>query len=84
MRYLAVSALAGLTLIAGATGAQSGAWCAWYDAWAYNCGFNSFEQCLATVRGAGGWCQRNVYDAWAARTPAGPEPRRKPRQQRRD
>jgi hypothetical protein len=83
MRYLPVSALAGLTLIAGATGAQAGSWCAWFDAYTYNCGFNSFEQCRATVQGEGGLCSRNVYDAWAARDPA-PEPGRKLRKQRRD
>jgi hypothetical protein len=83
MRYLPVSALAGLTLIAAATGAQAGSWCAWYDPYTYNCGFNSFEQCQATAFGNGGWCSRNVYDAWAARA-AAPEPGRKPRKHHRD
>ena len=39
--------------------AQNGAWCAYYntgDGGSRNCGFASFEQCLATVRGIGGNC----------------------------
>lgn len=39
-------------------------WCARYDWTTRNCGFVSFEQCLATVRGRGGFCERNArYDA---------------------
>jgi hypothetical protein len=34
-------------------------WCAYYDWSTYNCGFVSFRQCLATISGIGGWCQRN-------------------------
>jgi hypothetical protein len=34
-------------------------WCARYDAWSYNCGFATFQQCLATISGAGGICERN-------------------------
>jgi hypothetical protein len=34
-------------------------WCARYDWTTYNCGFVSFEQCLATTRGAGGRCEPN-------------------------
>jgi hypothetical protein len=33
------------------SGAQAAPWCALYDASTYNCGFHTFEQCLATVRG---------------------------------
>ena len=29
-------------------------WCARYDAYAYNCGFVTFQQCQATISGAGG------------------------------
>ena len=47
------------TLLAGAD-AQAGSWCAWYDAYTYNCGFYSYRQCLATVAGAGGACRPNV------------------------
>ncbi len=37
-------------------------WCAQYNERAgggRNCGFVSFEQCQATARGAGAWCERN-------------------------
>jgi hypothetical protein len=45
-------------------------WCAQYrpPLDAVNCGFTSFQQCLATVRGIGGYCYPN---------PAYPPPRRR-------
>jgi hypothetical protein len=50
-------------------------WCAYYGRTTRNCGFVSFEQCLATVRGLGGSCERNaLYDA-----PLAPGNRRAPR-----
>jgi hypothetical protein len=38
-------------------------WCAHYmmKGGARNCGFVSFEQCLANVSGVGGSCQQNTY-----------------------
>jgi hypothetical protein len=39
------------------------AWCARYDAYAYNCGFTTFQQCQATVSGAGGFCYQNPMPA---------------------
>ena len=45
-------------------------WCARYDWTTYNCGFVSFNQCLATISGVGGRCEPNP------RFVAG-EPRRK-------
>jgi Protein of unknown function (DUF3551) len=50
--------------------AQNYPWCAVYDTGAapLNCGFVSFEQCMATVRGIGGFCQRNDW----YRPPSGP------------
>jgi hypothetical protein len=46
--------------------AQNYPWCAHYSGGraggGMNCGFVSFEQCLATVRGMGGFCiQNNTY-----------------------
>jgi hypothetical protein len=39
-----------LFLVGGmGSGAQAGPWCAFYDASTYNCGFHSFQQCLATA-----------------------------------
>lgn len=37
-----------------------------------NCGFVSYEQCMMTARGAGGWCEENQFY---------PEQSAKPRQQ---
>jgi hypothetical protein len=34
-------------------------WCARYDWTTRNCGFVSFQQCLATVHGIGGRCEPN-------------------------
>jgi hypothetical protein len=41
--------------------AQNYPWCAYYNVWqgATNCGFSTFQQCLATVRGVGGSCGLN-------------------------
>jgi hypothetical protein len=38
-------------------------WCAQYfdEMGSSNCGFESFEQCQLTVRGAGGMCARNLW-----------------------
>jgi len=52
-----------LFLVAGTgSGANAGSWCAFYDASTYNCGFNSYQQCLETVRGAGGYCRPNPFE----------------------
>jgi Protein of unknown function (DUF3551) len=42
--------------------AQNYSWCAIYDVGdaAYNCGFVSREQCMATVSGIGGFCNANT------------------------
>lgn len=34
-------------------------WCARYDWTTTNCGFVSFQQCLATISGIGGRCEPN-------------------------
>ena len=43
--------------------AQNYPWCAYYDGGTdggTNCGFVSFDQCMATVRGIGGFCNVNT------------------------
>jgi Protein of unknown function (DUF3551) len=73
MRYFAIALIVGLALmLTGARDARAGAWCAWYDPYTYNCGFNTFQQCQATVIGAGGYCARNAYESPAP----GPRPLR--------
>jgi Protein of unknown function (DUF3551) len=41
--------------------AQNYPWCAQYTirGGARNCGFVTWEQCMASVRGIGGYCERN-------------------------
>jgi Protein of unknown function (DUF3551) len=54
--------------------AQNYPWCAYYssggDGGGTNCGFTTFQQCLDTVSGIGGFCDRNnLYQP-----PPGPHP----------
>ena len=50
-------------LVGGMGGAASAAsWCAVYDVSTRNCGFSSYQQCLATIRGVGGYCTPNTYE----------------------
>jgi Protein of unknown function (DUF3551) len=65
---LLASAIAtALTLVAPAAGqAQTYyPWCAQYGGMAggggRNCGFVSYAQCMATVHGMGGFCERNSF-----------------------
>ena len=57
----------GATLLTPAAGqAQTYPWCAQYGMWGgggRNCGFVSYGQCMATVRGIGGYCERNSFYA---------------------
>jgi hypothetical protein len=61
--FLFVSAL--LAAIAGISthaDAQNYPWCAYYTVGdeARNCGFVTYEQCMANVSGIGGYCARNT------------------------
>ena len=57
-------------------GADSGAWCLFYDPYTYNCGFATVQQCHASRQGVGGRCQPN---------PSGPSPRaERSRREKRD
>ena len=65
---------ASLAFTAPPAQAQNYPWCAQYmggdTGGGTNCGFVSFEQCMATVRGMGGFCMaNNTYVP-----PAGPHP----------
>jgi hypothetical protein len=62
--------------------AQDGRWCAYYNfhhGGATNCGFATFQQCLATVTGIGGDCGPNpMYQSAPERYPPTRYPRRYP------
>ena len=49
-------------LIGAAHEAKAGSWCSFYDASTYNCGFNSYAQCLANISGVGGLCRQNFFE----------------------
>ncbi len=64
-RYLlaaaVVATVAGFGSIAPASAAEY-PWCAQYGRdGGRNCGFVSFQQCLATVSGIGGTCEQNLF-----------------------
>lgn len=69
MLRIVVVTLAALTLLPSPAAAQQHIeypWCANYSGGASggggsNCGFTSFEQCLETVRGMGGFCDPNPF-----------------------
>jgi hypothetical protein len=43
-----------------------GAWCSYYVQGGTNCGFHSYEQCMANISGIGGSCLRDpAYPAAA-------------------
>jgi hypothetical protein len=60
----AAAVLAAISVLGTPARAQNYPWCAQYSGGALggamNCGFISFHQCLATVRGIGGFCVRNT------------------------
>ncbi len=59
---LAVAALLLGAAMTARAQAQNYPWCAVYDEGgpAYNCGFVTRQQCLATVQGVGGFCEQNL------------------------
>jgi Protein of unknown function (DUF3551) len=62
---LVVSALAAAALIHPDSGqaAPYWPWCSQYGrpSYSHSCAFSSWEQCMATVRGIGGYCYANPY-----------------------
>jgi hypothetical protein len=68
--------------IAQSAEAQNYPWCAYYNfgfGGATNCGFVTFQQCLATVSGVGGSCGHNpMYQPAPGAYPSTRHPRRYP------
>ena len=61
---LAAGALAVFAVMPEPGHADPYKWCAVYGGrggGARNCGFVSYQQCLATVHGIGGFCERNQF-----------------------
>ena len=71
----AVAFIAASCGMVAAAQAQNYPWCAQYGGdfgGAMNCGFVSFEQCLETVRGIGGFCVVNyTYEPPRGTVPSG-------------
>jgi Protein of unknown function (DUF3551) len=80
MRILSLSLLLSLGILGAMSAfgsvaqAQNYPWCAQYsggqNGGGQNCGFTTFEQCMATVSGIGGFCNRNTQFV----PPPGPHP----------
>jgi len=59
--FLFVSALfVGTAGISTNADAQNYPWCAYYKSGGTNCGFTTFDQCMATVSGIRGYCAPNT------------------------
>jgi hypothetical protein len=60
---VAVSALAGASQTASAQSASSYPWCAKYygKLEGTSCYYRSYQQCMATVSGVGGYCYESPY-----------------------
>jgi hypothetical protein len=67
MRYAGVLVIALLLAGAGNAQAREYPWCAQmpieFD-YVLTCGYSTFEQCLATISGVGGFCRRNPRYGW--------------------
>jgi hypothetical protein len=79
MRTLAIIALASAGLSLCSLSAETAPWCAQYSmqGGATNCGFYSFQQCMQTVRGIGGFCNLNPFEAYGYQQPRQQRPARR-------
>jgi hypothetical protein len=68
---VAVLTIVVATMLATDAKAENYPWCAIYKGGGTNCGFTTFQQCLATVSEAGICTQNSMYQP-----PGGPRPRR--------
>lgn len=76
--FLMLGLVAVISLAGSRAEAQNYPWCAYYGGHmggSSNCGFTSFEQCMATLSGMGGFCDRNTQYV----PPPGPHPNYRPR-----
>ena len=74
--FFALTTLAALTVFTPSTSqADPYKWCAAYGGGkggggGRNCGFVSYEQCMETIRGMGGFCEQNLFYTGPAERPA--------------
>jgi len=61
MRILALCSLIVVAAFAAQANAKEPPWCATYRNGGNNCGFFTYEQCVAAISGVGGFCNRNPY-----------------------
>ena len=77
----AIVAIAAMAALARPAAAIEYPWCAQYGGTdgdgGRNCGFVSYEQCMETVRGMGGFCERNLFSTGPAERPAKPARKRR-------
>jgi len=73
MRILPIGLASIAIAIASAAHAQNYPWCSnFHDGAGTNCGFSTYEQCMATARGSGGYCApNNLYVVPHAAGPTG-------------
>jgi hypothetical protein len=74
MRIHRIGLLAAIVIACSSTAhAQNYPWCSnLHDGAGTNCGFSTYEQCMATARGSGGYCAPNtLYVAPRAAVPSG-------------
>jgi hypothetical protein len=62
MRTIAVVSIMLAALLLCTNGADAAPWCAQYGTGGTNCGFHSFDQCLAARSGNGGFCSQNTFE----------------------
>jgi hypothetical protein len=78
MKLLLILVVAtGMACVTRSAGAQNYPWCSNFaDGAGTNCGFPTLEQCMITIQGSGGYCDRNTqFKPSAAAAPA-PAPRK--------
>jgi Protein of unknown function (DUF3551) len=72
MRTFAMASMLLGILMLGTDAASAAPWCAQYGdrGGGTNCGFYSFDQCMAALWGNGGFCRRNSFEDpyWTGRT----------------
>jgi hypothetical protein len=75
MRIPVILGLAALgCLAAPGPAAKAAAFCAYYYDGSTNCGFYTFQQCLASVHGVGGSCSQNAAYGYRPGSAYGPGP----------